>query len=471
MWACPVRKTDPLNARQLDVLRRISLGEEVGVDPAAKTSARALHGRGLAIVSTRGGWHAEITDAGRFYLEHGHHPARQCEPSCATASPTPPSAKPAQITPRRKPPHTTARIAAERRQAATELVARLVDEKHVMIPNPDEDEIAKWRKIVDFAKRHGMVPEGKRIEKTRMWDGDVRIALLDGDHFNAKPPLDPEQRINVPDHVDQLHPLLSHLKDPAATLDVSPEQAPRALRIMHTVLTEAERRGYDTGWAKDTAEGVEIRDGSFRLQVTMTEEREQRDFLPTPEELAGKKTYTWQRVQPETRWVRSGRLKIQVGTNGARWDRSTWWADRKRWRVEDKLSELIAEITQRIQAERDRIAEQERARLQRQRDWEAAMANARDRFQEDRRIDALTKQLKNWQTATSIRSYCEAIEAEGATGQNADHAESQTRWLEWCRAYADHIDPTKTGAAAPDEIEPSPSDLKPYLGQFSPYGP
>ncbi|MPZ81984.1 MAG: hypothetical protein GEV28_16965 [Actinophytocola sp.] len=339
-----------------------------------------------------------------------------------------------------------------------------------MISNPDDDEVTEWRKIVDFAKRHRMVPDGKRIEKTRMWDGDLRIALLDGGHFNAKPPLDPAQRVDVPDYVDQLHPLLSHLKNSAATLDVSPEQAPRALRIMHTVLTEAERRGYDTGWAEDTSEGVEIRDGNFRLHITMTEERKQRDLLPTPEELANKKIYTWQRIQPETKWVHSGKLKIQLSTSGARWDRPAWWADRKRWRVEDKLSELVAEINRRVQAERDRIVEEERARLQRQRDREAAMANARARFQQDRRIDALNRQLKNWQKAASIRAYCTDVEGARSVEHDTEQADAQARWMEWCRAYADHIDPAKTGTRAPDEIEPTPSDLKPYMRRFSPYG-
>lgn len=462
-----MRESNPLNARQLDVLRRISSSEDVGTDPTAKTSARALHGRGLVVVSTRGGWHAEITDAGRFYLDHGHHPARQCDSSCVPTTATPPTS----FTPKRKPPHTTARVTARRRQAATDLLARLLDEKRVMISNPDDDEIAEWRRTVDFAKRHGMVPDGKRIEKTRLWGGDLRIALLDGGHFNTKPPLDPAQRVDVPDHVDQLHPLLSHLRNPAVTLNVSPEQAPRALRIMHTVLTEVERRGYNTGWAEDTSEGVEIRHGDFRLQVTMAEEREQRDVLPTPEELAGKKTYAWQRVQPESTWLHSGKLRIQVSTSGARWDRTSWWADRKRWRVEDKLSELIAEVTRRVQAERDRLAAEERARIQRQRDWEAAMTDARARFQEDRRIDALNKQLDSWGKASAIRAYCSATEKAQAAGKGVEEPELQASWLDWCRAYADRIDPTKSGAGAPQEVEPSPSDLKPYLGKFNPYGP
>lgn len=474
MWAGAVRKSDPLNANQLNVLRRIAMKEDVGVDSAAKTSARALHGRGLVVVSTRGGWHAKITDAGSFYLDHGHHPDRPCDGGalCMKAdSKIPSSDGPSATSSKRRPPHTTARIAALRRAAAADLMAKLVDETPVVISNPDEDEIAEWRKVVDFAKRNGMVPAGKRIEKSRWYNGDLHIVLRKGAHPNAKPPLDPAQRIEVPEQVDELHPLLTRLKDPASVLDVSAEQLPRALRIMHSVLVEAEHRGYNTGWTDETAASVQISSGSFRLYVTMTEELEKRDVVPTAKDLASKKVYDWQRFQPETKSVRSGKLRLQVATEGRRWDRSAWWADRQRWTVEDKVGEILAEITKRITAEQDRIAAEEQEKLQRQRDWEAAMANARVSFQEHRRVTALNAQLERWQNASAIRNYCNAVEATRPTGDAVEETHAQSSWLEWCRSYADQIDPVRAGAGAPKDIEPGPSDLQPYLGKFSAYGP
>lgn len=464
-----MRKWDPLNPRQLEVLTRVASGEDVSSDPSAKTSARALQNRGLITVSRRGGgWKAEITDTGRFYLENGHHPehpdrrplskpeARNDQPKDRARSAT------------RKPPRATARIAAARRQDAADLVAELEDKGHVVISRPDEDGVSTWRKVVDFAKRHDMVPPGHLISRYRIYNGDLKIDLVKGPHPNAKPAHDPELRIDVPDVVDQLHPLLAHLSDPAAVLQVSEEQTPRALRIMHTLLTEADHRGYETGWAEDTERGAEIRTKELRLVVTMSEEQDKRDVLPTASELAKTKVYEWQRFQPDTRFVPSGRLRLEVGTQRSCYNRGQWWADRKRWRLEDKIGEVIATIDARIQAERDRLLEEERARLQRQRDWEAAMDRARQRFHEDRRIKALTEQLADWETAAKIREYCAALESAPATDK--DDVE-QAQWREWCRAYADRIDPTKHGAANPEEIEPDPSDLNPYLGRWSPYGP
>lgn len=277
----------------------------------------------------------------------------------------------------------------------------------------------------------------------------------------------------MPQRINRLHPLLSHLTDPAAVLDVSPEQVSRALRIMHVVFAEAERRGYEVAWAQDTSVGAEIRVGGLRLHVTLSEEWTTRSVVPTLAEVSRKKVYDWQRFQPETRSVRSGkfRLEVSTATGGVRWERPAWWADRQRWSVEDKMGEVLAEITSRIQAEQDRIAAEERARLQRQRDWESAMVIARARFEEERRITCLTEQLESWQLAASIRAYCAAVEQARPPGPETEELEAQARWLDWCRSYADRIDPTCTDVGAPEHVDPTPADLEPYLHGFSPYGP
>lgn len=67
----------PLNDRQLTLLTRIGEGTDpvTSESPELAITARALKGRGLITMPKHGGrWQAEITDAGRFYLEHGHHP-------------------------------------------------------------------------------------------------------------------------------------------------------------------------------------------------------------------------------------------------------------------------------------------------------------------------------------------------------------------------------------------------------------
>lgn len=93
-----------LNDAQLLVLRWVAAGADLQDPPidTFKISAVALHTRGFVnLDKRRGRWSIEITDAGKFYLEHGFHPkARPPKPA--------PKAKPAASTPSPKRTHKAA---------------------------------------------------------------------------------------------------------------------------------------------------------------------------------------------------------------------------------------------------------------------------------------------------------------------------------------------------------------------------
>lgn len=87
-----VQRWAKLNDRQLMVLQRIGEGHEPvnAKTPELATTVYALRNRGLVTTHRIDGiWQAEITDAGRFYLEYGYHPDRPTptEPDTAILSP------------------------------------------------------------------------------------------------------------------------------------------------------------------------------------------------------------------------------------------------------------------------------------------------------------------------------------------------------------------------------------------------
>ncbi|MBA2950218.1 hypothetical protein [Streptomyces himalayensis] len=47
-------------------------------------------------------------------------------------------------------------VARARQAKATELVERLVAEGRVRHAEPNDDEVAEWRRVVYYAKRHGV---------------------------------------------------------------------------------------------------------------------------------------------------------------------------------------------------------------------------------------------------------------------------------------------------------------------------
>lgn len=475
-------RTDPINRNQLEVLRWVDTGCPDGVmtGSAYKLTANALEWRGLVVVSKKKGiWRAEITEAGRHYLQYGRYPdghgtqkplrqqttrstARSAKGSPPAAfetttakSPTPDD-KPS-VTARRAPPDATARISLERRTAARDLIEELVANEQLVVHQPDESEVARWRRTVDFAKRHKMVPDGHRLEKQRMYGGDLRIMLVKGVHFNTAAAAGLAPAAEVPDSIEEWHTLLVDLKDPNGAFEVSAPLVPRVLRFLHVFLTECTNRGCVVQWAEGVKNGIRIEVEGLEYRLTVAEEIEKRDVLPSPGELSGRKTYAWQRVQAESRMVPNGRLVVSLFSS--RWSNHKW-ADRKRWTIEDKIPAMLAKIDDRVAAERERRAAAERDRKEQERQREAAMERATSRFREDRRIAALDAQLGDWEKAAMIREFCDACENSSTAGQDATGTDA---WLKWCRDYADRIDPMVQGAVAPAEKEPNLDDLQPYL--------
>lgn len=173
-----MRRRADLTDRQLDLLQRIAVGDDLAAaDNGSKRSVAALHDRGLVVVR-RSPWRAAITEVGQFYLKHGSYPdsiqaaaslldqeARASSRLTATPSPYGATCQPStSTTGRRPPPHISARVSAERRTAATELIDDLLANGPKVIKRPDEAVRAEWRRIVDYAKRNQLVPTSKRLE-------------------------------------------------------------------------------------------------------------------------------------------------------------------------------------------------------------------------------------------------------------------------------------------------------------------
>jgi len=160
----------------------------------------------------------------------------------------------------------------------------------------------------------------------------------------------------------------------------------------------------------------------------------------------------------------TGELNIEALTGS--YGRQSSWGDRSRWKLEDRLPNLLRELElQAVEAEERRLA-REREQAERQRRWEAAMENAKRQLIEDHRFEALRNRVRAWEEAEAIRAYCAAVEARhGADAIAADHEAAQ--WLELAREHADRAQQLPRVPADP---EITPDRLKPYLGSWSPYG-
>ncbi|MFJ9357027.1 hypothetical protein [Streptomyces mirabilis] len=477
-----------LNDRQLTLLRDIADGTDPSAeDPGMRRSAYALRDRGLVTVSRHGGgWQTQVTKAGQFYLERGHHPehptlggapGEESKMSVTVATSTGRGSETTtrglkRTTTQKKPPtpYSERPLPAARQAQATKLFERLVAERHVVISEPGEAEITEWRRVVDFAKRHGLVPAGKRIEKQRLWNAgrDLQISLVDGTHANSgRRSLKDNPQVQVPAQLRSPHRAVAALRDSERRLLMPPSLRRRALLLLQGLAAEAERRGhkvreksvperdnrsahYYNGryFPASCREGVlEIVIDGFTSSVTIKQE------FP-------------QSADPD----RSQQLALDIGYSRSK--RQHHWGDRKRSKLEDVLWIVLRELETRAVEERQRQLDEKHAREERRIRWEAAMAAAKDKAAQARFGTILREQARQWQEAHALRQYCDALERRlnVAAEENVD-VKSARAWLRWARDYAETLDPLTELPTMPSGLAFEPEELKPHLNGWSPYGP
>ncbi|MEY9850124.1 hypothetical protein ABH940_007242, partial [Streptacidiphilus sp. BW17] len=463
-------------------------------DAAYKNSARALQDRHLASVSKRGGtWSAELTDAGRHYLEHGTYPLVQ--PTAASRRPAARPPRPVQIaaarttvTPatrtepeRREPPQRPAATAtrpaskSERRTLGEQLIDDLIAAGGRLVVHRDGGPgTPNWPSRVNSAKRSGKLPAGKDI-KSGWAAGGYEIRLEDIPAWRLAVP-DP---VPVPERLTRPHSVVATLRDGKRTLDLGKPVLPRALRLIQAIVAEAERRGHTIRVVNQRTDrhGYEHAESEDHFIVTaqghpcgvrITQLKERTDHVASAKELADAARNSWIRI-PRFDYLLGNRLGIAV--SGGFVHRQSQWSDTVTEPLEGKLPQILQEIDLRgAAAEAKRHADQEAAR-ERRRQWEAAVHQAGQDYAEAYRIRALEQQELSWRRAARFSEYLRAAQQRVQAAEHAEQREAAQSWLSWIQGYVDRLDPLNGELRMPAIPEPRPSDLEPFLNGWSPYGP
>ena len=245
-----------------------------------------------------------------------------------------------------------------------------------------------------------------------------------GEHLAAEVKQQAEP-ILVPDELSDPHPLVvateksllaagedeQGLVWPRAekTLDVhvSPENIPRAMRIMDAFVRALEARGLPVT--------VVSPEGNRRTETTVLQEsvgfmlyeatdRVERE--PTARER--EQDLSWHRQKKYYRRVPSGRLGLRI-TSSAGWGRRRCWVDDRRRKLDVQLRSVLAAIyrtAESIKAEKREAEEQERQRRQQERERQEKLEEIR---QEEKRLQELTADADAWSKAQQLRSYVQAV--------------------------------------------------------------
>jgi hypothetical protein len=346
-----------------------------------------------------------------------------------------------------------------------------------------------WRAGLDarLAESYGKVPRGSRlVVKSATADELVIELATDGtvtaDGQEELPGLLP---VPVPARLSKYHRVAREFRDRTKLHEVSRKALPRVLRIVHAIAVEGEGRGYEVGCVpihEDSygrTEWKPTRDGQLvftvnghQLKVRIWEkgagqrgpyEHQMRRWKQDREQPFRLMQFV-DRPKPYDS-AATGELNLEALSGS--YGRQTSWGDRSRWKLEDRLPNLLRELElQAVEAEERRLA-RERQQAERQRQWEAAMENAKLRLVEDHRLEVLRGRVRSWQEAEEIRAYCAAVEAR----HGADIVAADPETAEWLALAREHADHAQQLPRMPSDPEITHDRLKPYLGGWSPYGP
>lgn len=408
------RKT--LTLAQIEILRWVRDGcpGEERDDNGRRVSVAALRNRRL--VTTKGSgptWRAAITADGKAYLEQ----VDSDEPPTPRASPS-----------------VTERLIADIVAAGGKLEVQTRS-----YGNPREPD---YEQRAQAAIRHGRVPAGKRLFVRNIRHGLLELSLLD-----LPADISSLDAITVPARVDRHHAAARVVRESPGQLGLSRAVSSRVARIVHALATSAASHGFTISApdvstprylrARSSHPGAFVfRKGTCDLPVRITESSKEPGRLTLALE----------------RWGSTGRPSS--------------WGDRSSWQLEDKLTDVLREFLVRVAEHEDREAEKRRDAERRRIEWEEAMVVAREHHAEVYRSKVLLDELHRWETAGKVRGYLEAI------GRWFPEDPDAAEWIAWASNYAENLDPLSSRVALPPAPkDPSPDDLRPFLGRLSPYGP
>ncbi len=334
----------------------------------------------------------------------------------------------------------------------------------IYIADPTERVRSQYRRAIHGAKERGLVPEGLQLWHTGRDRGDMVIRLL---KRHARPPK-VASPVRAPDTarapVTKARVIQKRVKQPTidlkpalASLAVSKGLLPRCRRILQQLTDEALGRGYQVLAGVEKSSLVIVASGEhlpFRLF-------EEQDTAPAPPPTKAELRRNPWRLPPTTIKVPTGRLALRLD----HYYRNRTWADRTRWQLEDRLSEVIDHVDSLARAEIERQREAHEKGLRDLEAWEAGAVAARHAY-----IAALNRRRIRSQAARSgrahaLREFADRVLARAEAEADPSAAAQMLEWQAAILVEAEWVDPLYTPAdlrsVEPEEI--SARDLAPYM--------
>lgn len=446
------RNADALSEKQIATLEWIRDGcpaVDAETDVSRRISAASLKSRGLATVRGAGAtWKASTTPAGRGWLE-------------------------ARTT-----------TAAKDVGGPDDLIARVLAAEGRLAIGDDERVQAAYEELVRRSHHASSRPQGWRLDVKNAGSYSkpaYEVVLIR--HFED---LVAERPVPVPERVARYHPEVKAYLDNRDLLAVSREHVSRAGRILQAIADEAPRRGAEvvSPGSKGLPPLVDERGRRETGRGQLTLRAPAGTYTVRIQEVSGPSTTrvpirAWNQRSTRARWldarqfefVSTGALELIVEGPGMGYSGGYRIRDSATMTLDERLPRIFRRIElERLEAEH-RAQEREREAAERQHRWEAAMATARSRYDDETRWEAFQTSSEAWYAIARHREFLTAAR-EAAAALDGSRRDELLAHLDFAEHRLVAADPLRN----PDRLlplvrEPKPDDLKPYLDGWSPHGP
>jgi hypothetical protein len=419
-----------------------------------KATAAALRSRRLVTTSKKSGrWKAELTDAGRFFLEHSQYPAGHWGDDTRVRGwrLRPASAPTTALRP-------TEQMIADLAAAGGRLEV-------------DSGDRAYWDNLAASATRHNKIPAGKviTVQRGSSWQ-QVILVLGDAPTWMSGEPTP----LSVPAQLRRPHSAIAALRDDTREMTFVAPLRQRALRILNAVAREAEQRGYTVRAprpqdGRNRAEGhmeIVVRGQAFLLVVTEESNRITHELTAAERKDRERYPKSW---VPKYDYLASGRLRIRIA-NGAP-AHADKFSDTKTKPLEDRLGHLLLELELRTARAEEHARAQQQAAESRRRRWEETRAAAEVQAIRAFRTQVLLDQVTDWRQARDLSDYIDAMTAHLAH-LDADDLPAARAWISWAAECTHGLSPLTTKRLRlPHDPEVTAGMLQPHMQGLSPHGP
>lgn len=419
-----------LSARQLDLLDRIVGGT---YRPASEDAVTiyALRSRGLATTTSSYAYATvQATEAGRALIADRDVPEADLRSEAATSD-------------------SSAMLDVP--SSPAELVDRLAhaDGGRLVVAHPAPEVRAAWRRLLHATRRKYPTVGGAVLRHTGRARGDLVIWFEQRVEADITPAT--VVAVEVPDRVRRPHPLVAALRSSTvgysgwidthrmpdvAHVRIARSSKQRTIKILHALALEAQRRGHTVESRSEhrCPGGFGITIEGHWQEVTIVERYRRVPRVMTPRQEASRaRGFDW---VPRWDYEATGRLVLRHGHGSYG---SVLAADRVRWKLEDRLGDVLDQLEQfAVVDEQHRLKRVEMQRLEAAR-RELHQQAAEDAWLLRERVRRLDEQIERWEHASRIRRFVQAARS------SADVDESGQEWLDWANSHADSIDPVTAG--------------------------